>query len=136
MAAADKIDKSPQVAGEATEFEDIKKEQAAQENIAHYLPATDEEKALDKTINRKLDFTVLLILAISFIVSFPNLIALPYKPIDTNVSRSQLCGIDKTNVGFVATSSFVKDANLEPDDIPTSLSLVSFPSLLGSELDI
>src|SRR6478609_236006 len=72
MAAADTIDKSPQVAGEATEFEDIKKGQGAQENIAHYLPATDEEKALDKTINRKLDFTVLLILAISFIVGFPN----------------------------------------------------------------
>lgn len=70
MAAPDKIDKSP-VAGEATEFEDLKKEQAVQENIAHYLPANDEEKALDKTINRKLDFTVLLVLAISFIVSLP-----------------------------------------------------------------
>lgn len=39
----------------------------------------------------------------------------------------QFCGIDKTNVGFVATSSFVKDANLKPDDIPNSLSLVSHP---------
>ena len=37
----------------------------------------------------------------------------------------QLCGIDKTNVGFVATSSFVQDANLKPDDIPNSLSLVN-----------
>ena len=81
MAAADKIDKSPQVAGEATEFEDIKKDQAVHENIAHYLPATDEEKALDKTINRKLDFTVLLVLAISFIVSFSNSILRPINPL-------------------------------------------------------
>lgn len=36
----------------------------------------------------------------------------------------KFCGIDKTNVGFVATSSFPKDANLAPDDIPNSLSLV------------
>jgi hypothetical protein len=71
MATPDKIDKTP-VAGEATEFEDLKKEQTVQENIAHYLPANDEEKALDKSINRKLDFTVLLVLAISFIVSLPS----------------------------------------------------------------
>jgi len=37
----------------------------------------------------------------------------------------QFCGIDKTNVGFVATTSFVEDAGLEPDDIPNSLSLFS-----------
>lgn len=124
MATPDKIDKSP-VAGEATEFEDLKKEQAVQENIAHYLPANDEEKALDKTINRKLDFTVLLVLAISFIVSLP----LPpsSSPLHPNTRLLQLCGIDKTNVGFVATSSFVQDANLQPDDIPTSLSLVGLP---------
>lgn len=69
---------------------------------AHYTPVTDEEKALDKIINRKLDFSVLLVLAIGFI----------------------LCGIDKTNIGFVATTTFIQDANLVPDDIPNSLSLV------------
>ncbi|KAG7292158.1 hypothetical protein NEMBOFW57_002193 [Staphylotrichum longicolle] len=69
----------------------------------HYTPESEAEKALDKRINWKLDLTVLLVLSISFI----------------------LCGIDKTNVGFVATSSFVKDANLHPDDIPNSLSLFS-----------
>jgi hypothetical protein len=37
----------------------------------------------------------------------------------------QFCGIDKTNVGFVATTSFVKDSGLSPDDIPNSLSLFS-----------
>lgn len=31
-------------------------------------------------------------------------------------------------MGFVATSSFIEDANLQPDDIPTSLSLVSLLS--------
>ncbi|KAK4150819.1 allantoate transport protein [Chaetomidium leptoderma] len=70
----------------------------------HYAPVNEEEKELDKRVNLKLDFTVLLVLAISFI----------------------LCGIDKTNIGFVATSSFVKDANLHPDDIPNSLSLSGF----------
>lgn len=77
---------------------------ASHSTTAHYTPVTEEEKALDKTINRKLDFTVLLVLAIGFI----------------------LCGIDKTNVGFVATTTFVQDANLEPDDIPNSLSLVRY----------
>ena len=71
--------------------------------MAQYVPSNDAEKALDKRINRKLDFTVLLVLAIGFI----------------------LCGIDKTNVGFVATTTFVEDAKLKPDDIPTSLSLVN-----------
>ncbi|KAK3315610.1 major facilitator superfamily domain-containing protein [Apodospora peruviana] len=70
---------------------------------AHYTAVTEEEKNLDKKINRKLDFSVLLVLAIGFI----------------------LCGIDKTNVGFVATTTFVQDANLVPDDIPNSLSLFS-----------
>ncbi|KAH6842351.1 major facilitator superfamily domain-containing protein [Chaetomium sp. MPI-CAGE-AT-0009] len=71
--------------------------------VTHYAPVNDDERELDKSVNWKLDVTVLLLLAISFI----------------------LCGIDKTNVGFVATSSFIKDANLHPDDIPNSLSLFS-----------
>jgi MFS family permease len=68
-----------------------------------YAAQTDEEKALDKRLNLKLDFIVVAILAVEFI----------------------LCGIDKTNVGFVATSTFPKDAHLEGDDIPNSLSLFS-----------
>ncbi|KAL2138423.1 hypothetical protein VTI28DRAFT_6787 [Corynascus sepedonium] len=84
------------------EVEDVKP--ASPEHVvAHYAPVNEIEEALDKRINWKLDLTVLLVLAISFI----------------------LCGIDKTNVGFVATSSFVEDANLHPDDIPNSLSLFS-----------
>ena len=35
----------------------------------HYEPSTDAERALDKALNRKLDFIVLSILAIDFIVS-------------------------------------------------------------------
>jgi MFS family permease len=68
-----------------------------------YAGQTDEEKALDKRLNLKLDFIVVAILAVQFI----------------------LCGIDKTNVGFVATSTFPKDAHLKGDDIPNSLSLFS-----------
>lgn len=35
----------------------------------HYEPTTDEEKALDRRVNLKLDFIVLSLLAIEFIVS-------------------------------------------------------------------
>lgn len=48
-----------------------------------YEPQTDEAKAMDRRVNLKLDFAVVLILAIDFI----------------------LCGIDKTNIGYVATTS-------------------------------
>ncbi|TDZ28800.1 Major facilitator-type transporter hxnP [Colletotrichum spinosum] len=69
----------------------------------HYRPQNTVEKALDRRVNLKLDLIVVSLLAVEFI----------------------FCGIDKTNVGFVATSSFVKDAGLSPDDIPNSLSLFS-----------
>lgn len=93
--------------------------------IAHYTPASDAERALDKRVNWKLDLTVLLVLAISFIVG-PSTSTLLLIITAVNTSK-QLCGIDKTNIGFVATSSFVRDANLHPDDIPNSLSLVRPP---------
>jgi hypothetical protein len=48
-----------------------------------YEPETPEACALDKRVNLKLDFVVVLVLAIDFI----------------------LCGIDKTNIGYVATTS-------------------------------
>lgn len=35
----------------------------------HYKPITDEERALDRRVNFKLDVTVVLVLATSFIVS-------------------------------------------------------------------
>ncbi|KAJ5875286.1 uncharacterized protein N7473_012633 [Penicillium subrubescens] len=71
--------------------------------VAHYEPVTEEEKALDKRVNLKFDLCVIVFLSLGFI----------------------LLGIDKTNVGFVATSTFVKDAHLKPNDIPNSLSLFS-----------
>jgi hypothetical protein len=48
-----------------------------------YEPKTDEARTLDKRVNLKLDFAVVLVLAVDFI----------------------LCGIDKTNIGYVATTS-------------------------------
>ena len=48
-----------------------------------YEPSTEEARVLDKRINLKLDFVVVLVLAIDFV----------------------LCGIDKTNIGYVATTS-------------------------------
>ncbi|KAF2017894.1 MFS general substrate transporter [Aaosphaeria arxii CBS 175.79] len=82
---------------------EIVQDAAAQLHQAHYVPQTEDEKKLNRRVNRKLDLIVVTLLAIEFI----------------------FCGIDKTNVGFVATSSFIKDANLKPDDIPNSLSLFS-----------
>jgi hypothetical protein len=61
-------------------------EQVATSNdhLSHgYEPQTDEARTLDKRVNLKLDFIVVLVLAIDFI----------------------LCGIDKTNIGYVATTS-------------------------------
>ncbi|KAL2802247.1 major facilitator superfamily domain-containing protein [Aspergillus granulosus] len=84
-----------------SEVENAKKQVVTQ--VSHYAPISEEEKALDRRVNLKMDFTLLLILAIGFI----------------------LLGIDKTNVGFVATSTFIEDANLHPNDIPNSLSLFS-----------
>ncbi|ORY16997.1 major facilitator superfamily domain-containing protein [Clohesyomyces aquaticus] len=75
----------------------------SQEPVTAYEPKTEEAKALDRAVNIKLDFIVVLVLAIDFI----------------------LCGIDKTNIGYVATTSMVKDAHLKPDDIPDSVSLLS-----------
>jgi hypothetical protein len=69
----------------------------------HYQPSNEHERRLDKLVNLKLDFIVVLLLALQFI----------------------FCGIDKTNIGFVATSTFLKDANLKPDDVGNSLSLFS-----------
>ncbi|KAL4982740.1 major facilitator superfamily domain-containing protein [Aspergillus falconensis] len=83
------------------EVEDAKKRVVTE--VSHYEPISEEEKALDRRVNLKLDFILLLILAIGFI----------------------LLGVDKTNVGFVATSTFIEDANLHPNDIPNSLSLFS-----------
>jgi hypothetical protein len=60
-------------------------EQVATSNdhlIHGYEPKTDEARILDKRVNLKLDFIVVLVLAIDFI----------------------LCGIDKTNIGYVATT--------------------------------
>ncbi|KAF7532239.1 hypothetical protein G7054_g8140 [Neopestalotiopsis clavispora] len=78
-------------------------ESLTQQRPVHYVPRSEDERRMDKRVNLKLDLFVVSILALEFI----------------------FCGIDKTNIGFVATSSFIKDANLSPDDIPNSLSLFS-----------
>jgi len=99
---------------------EIVQDRVAQLQPTHYRPQTDAEKKLDKRVNRKLDLIVVTLLAVEFIVCFP----LPLRQ-NPPLMQMKFCGIDKTNVGFVATSSFVKDANLAPDDIPNSLSLFS-----------
>ncbi|KAK8867381.1 hypothetical protein PGQ11_005959 [Apiospora arundinis] len=94
---------APEKGGIDSKHLEIVLDETARGVQTHYVPVTDEEKALNKRVNRKLDYFVLSLLAIEFI----------------------FCGIDKTNVGFVATSSFPKDANLGRDAIPHSLSLFS-----------
>jgi hypothetical protein len=62
----------------------IERVETSGDHINHgYEPKTEESRALDKRVNLKLDFIVVLVLAIDFI----------------------LCGIDKTNIGYVATTS-------------------------------
>ncbi|BGP49369.1 hypothetical protein JCM10450v2_005257 [Rhodotorula kratochvilovae] len=64
-----------------------------------YEPQTDDERRLDKAINRKLDFLLLPIAAINFL----------------------LCGIDKGAIGNVATTNFAKDVGLSKDAISNSV---------------
>ncbi|KAF1984625.1 MFS general substrate transporter [Aulographum hederae CBS 113979] len=66
-----------------------------------YLPRTGEEKALDRGIDLKMDCAVVLVLALCFLFQ----------------------GIDRSNIGNAATTSFVEDANLGPDDVPNAVSL-------------
>ncbi|KAI4603060.1 hypothetical protein KJ359_005850 [Pestalotiopsis sp. 9143b] len=94
--------RSGKVEFDAIHVEELQ-ESLTQQRPVHYVPRNEEERRLDKRVNFKLDIFVVTILALEFI----------------------FCGIDKTNIGFVATSSFIKDANLSPDDIPNSLSLFS-----------
>lgn len=51
---------------------------AALHRPTHYQPETDEERRLDKRVNLKLDFVVVLLLAVMFIVGhwlwWPNLV--------------------------------------------------------------
>jgi hypothetical protein len=49
----------------------------------HYVPSTETEKRLDKSVNLKMDLLVISVLAIDFLLQ----------------------GVDKTNVGFAAASS-------------------------------
>ncbi|KAK1657455.1 major facilitator superfamily domain-containing protein [Colletotrichum godetiae] len=95
-------------AGQGKDILDPEHLEIVQDNITqlrptHYWPQEDAERRLDKKVDLKLDLIVVGLLAIEFI----------------------FCGIDKTNVGFVATTSFAKDAGLSPDDIPKTLSLFS-----------
>jgi len=53
------------------EVEDVKSLSAGEAVVRHYVPATDEERQLDRRVNAKLDAVVLVILAISFIVRLP-----------------------------------------------------------------
>jgi hypothetical protein len=48
------------------EVEDAKRVVATE--VSHYEPVSEEEKALDRRVNLKMDFILLLILAIGFIV--------------------------------------------------------------------
>lgn len=48
---------------------DTVRDGASRARATHYVPSTAEEKALDKRVNRKLDWIVLSLLAVEFIVS-------------------------------------------------------------------
>jgi hypothetical protein len=72
MMASDRVEDSNKHVA-AMVMEDSKK--VVDVNIRHYLPVSDEEKALDRKVNLKCDFVILLVLAINFIVCIePHLV--------------------------------------------------------------
>jgi uroporphyrinogen-III synthase len=54
----------------------------------HYEPANDEEKAMDKKLNFKLDFIVIVICAINFVVSIDNVLRLSKWSNDSTAPRN------------------------------------------------
>lgn len=51
---------------------EIVQDNAAQLQPTHYRPQSDTERRLDKKVNLKLDFIVVTLLAVEFIVSAPS----------------------------------------------------------------
>lgn len=54
---------------------EIAKHEAApvRSTIAHYIPATEEEKALDRRVNLKFDLYIIVFLSLGFIVNYYSL---------------------------------------------------------------
>ncbi|KAM0746698.1 MFS general substrate transporter [Meredithblackwellia eburnea MCA 4105] len=69
----------------------------------NYEASTEEEKRLDRSINIKFDAFISALLGICFL----------------------LCGLDKTNIGNAATTTFIKDAHLGANDVGNAVSLFS-----------
>lgn len=91
----------------------------------HYQPETDEEKALDRSINLKLDFFVVSVLSLGFILCGSKLnpvLSLMFAVMFADYGPHP---VDKTNIGFVATSTFIQDANLPANAVGNALSLFS-----------
>jgi hypothetical protein len=65
--ASENIERTPIGKVSQVEVEDAKLDIQAQIGT-HYAPANEAEKELDRKVNWKLDLTVLMVLAISFIV--------------------------------------------------------------------
>ena len=55
-----------------SEHLEIVQDNAAQLQPTHYRPQSDAERRLDKKVNLKLDFIVVTLLAVEFIVSAPS----------------------------------------------------------------
>lgn len=85
---------------EKAEIEAIELSSAVHASVS-YKPADEHQRKLDRKINLKLDLFVTFLLGLAFL----------------------FCGIDKTNIGNAATSTFVKDAHLGPADVGNAVSL-------------
>jgi MFS family permease len=91
---------------------------ATTERRPGYSSSTDEEARLDKRINMKMDLIVVPLLATAFLVTLPIIAQIP------TTNKTQLQGIDKSNIGNAATSeTFVSDTNIRETDVSNSVSL-------------
>jgi hypothetical protein len=84
---------------------DTVREGASRARATHYEPKTDEERALDKRVNRKLDWIVLSLLALEFIVSDTNVIL-------ANITRIALLTVVSSVVLTRPTSASSQPAHL------------------------
>lgn len=68
-----------------------------------YEPANEEERALDKRINRKLDWIVLPIMSVNY----------------------ALAGLDKNSLGNALTVTFIEDTGFDPNTVQNAVSMTA-----------
>jgi hypothetical protein len=95
-----------------------------------YYPANDEERALDKRINRKLDFIVLPILSVNYALASLDKNSLG-KPLSTFGRPARISWRLTTRFqhsGNALTVTFIKDTGFDPDVVANAVSMTAVAS--------